>query len=102
MLEVRQGGRSCTITFKEFRVEECDEFFLEDLPLEEVGSQVEVKGARFTTTETGIILDPGPNVLALKPHKGLRLLWDGRVLFRKDENERVSFELLASYSRVVA
>jgi len=102
MLEVRQGGRSCTITFKEFRIEECDEFFLEDLPLEEVGCEVEVKGARFRSTEAGIVLDPGLNVLALKPHKGLRIMWNGQVLFRKDENDRVSFELLASYSRVVA
>lgn len=102
MLEVRQGGRSCTITFKEFRIEQCDEFFLEDLSLEEVGSQVEVKSARFTSTEAGIVLDPGPNVLALKPHKGLRIMWNGSVLFRKDENNRVSFELLASYDRFAA
>lgn len=102
MLEVRQGGRSCTILFKEFRIEDCDEFFLEDLSLEEVGSQVEVKGARFTTTETGIVLDPGLNVLALKPHKGLRIMWNGSVLFRKDESDRVSFELLVSDRRAVA
>jgi hypothetical protein len=102
MLEVRQGGRSCTILFKEFRIEDCDEFFLEDLSLEEAGSQVEVKGARFTATEAGIVLDPGLNVLALKPHKGLRIMWNGSVLFRKDENDRVSFELLASCGRAVA
>jgi hypothetical protein len=40
--------------------------------------------------------------MALKPHKGLRIMWDGSVLFRKDENDRVSFELLASSDRAAA
>jgi hypothetical protein len=102
MLEVRQGGRSCTILFKSLLIAECDEFFLEDLCLDEAGSQIEVNGARFIATEIGIVLDPGPNVMALKPHKGLRIMWDGSVLFRKDENDRVSFELLASSDRAAA
>ena len=96
MLEVRQGGRSCTITFKEFRIDRCDEFFLEDLGLVSVGDEVEVRGATFRLEQSGIVLDPGPNVLALKPHRGLRILWDGCVFFRKDEDDRTSFELLAS------
>ena len=96
MLEVRQGRRSCTVTFKEFRIAECDEFYLEDLGLEEPGHEVEVKGAKFKASESGIVLDPGPNVLALKPHRGLRVMWNGQVLFRKDEDGRTSFELLVT------
>lgn len=102
MLEVRQGGRSCTILFKSFRIAECEEFFLEDLGLEEPGQVEEVQGARFEKTESGIVLDPGPQVLALKPHRGLRIMWNGPVFFRKDEDGRVSFELLASDDRAAA
>jgi hypothetical protein len=102
MLEVRQGGRSCELVFKEFRVADCAEFDVEDLWCEATGITFDVNGATIHVTEDGLVLHPGPNVLAFKPHRGLRVMWNGPLIFRKDEEERISCELLASYERTAA
>lgn len=102
MLEVRQGCRSCTVTFKEFRFADCDEFFIEDLWPETANCPIEVNGATFTLTPYGLVMDPGLNTCALKPHRGLRIMWSNPILFRRDSNDQVTFELLCIPKRVAA
>jgi len=103
MLEVRQGRRSCALTFKEFRITDCAEFFVEDLwsSTTNAGSY-EVNGATLTQTAVGLLLDPGMNACVVKPHRGLKIHWSGHILFVKGDDGRITFELTSTTSSMVA
>ena len=103
MLEVRQGRRSCTLTFKEFRIEGCAEYLVEDLWFSITKeSSYEVNGATFIRTGVGLLMDPGMNTCVVKPHRGLKIHWSGQLLFVKGADGRITFELTSTIGSVVA
>jgi hypothetical protein len=103
MLEVRQGCRSCALTFKEFRIQDCAEFFVEDLWLSTTNEgSYEVNGATFTRTSAGLLMDPGINTCVVKPHRGLKVFWSGQILFVRGADGRVTFELTSTISSLGA
>jgi hypothetical protein len=94
MLEVRQGRRSCALTFKEFRIADCAECLVDDLWFSTTKlDSFEINGATFTQTKGGLLMDPGMNTCVVKPHRNLKVYWGGQILFVKGDDGRISFEL---------
>jgi len=103
MLEVRQGRRGCALTFKEFRIQDCAEYFVDDLWSSTTDfGPFEVNGATFTQTEVGLLMDPGMNTCVVKPHRHLKVYWGGQILFLRGDDGRISFELTCTTSSQAA